>query len=181
MAATSTHEAYTSHVCSNRIGPRIGRSREAECVDGLELVLRRRVGQPEVVAEVGREAGGPGEDREREARDDLVRAQRDHEEREEQRHRRTRERRDDDREEEHHPTLSPDPLHAPEPHHRADEHHPLDAEVEDAGALREQLAEGRVEQRRAVGDAGGDDEDEDRVVHRAASAAVAGSAGTSGA
>ena len=43
-----------------------------------------------------------------------------------------------------------EPLHGPEPHHRADEHHPLDPEVEHAGALGEQLAQRREEERRPV-------------------------------
>ena len=64
-------------------------------------------------------------------------------------------------------------LDRPEAHHGADEHHPLDAEVEHARALREQLAERREEQRRAVGDAGGDQDDEERVVHAAGSGARA--------
>ena len=45
-----------------------------------------------------------------------------------------------------------EPLHRPEAHHGADQHHPLDAEVEHARALGEQLAERGVEQRRPVGD-----------------------------
>ena len=55
----------------------------------------------------------------------------------------------------------------PEAHHSADEHHPLDAEVEHARALGEQLAERGVEQRRSVRDTGGDQDDEQRVVHAA--------------
>ena len=66
--------------------------------------------------------------------------------------------------------------HRPEAHDGADEHHPLDAEVEHAGALREQLAERGEEKRRPVGDAGGDEDDEERVVHAAGSGVVAGTA-----
>jgi hypothetical protein len=50
-----------------------------------------------------------------------------------------------------------------------DDHHPLDAEVEDAGPLHDQLAERRDEQRRR----GGDDGEEDRFEH-AHQAALAG-------
>ena len=63
-------------------------------------------------------------------------------------------------------------LHRPEAHHRADEHHSLDAEIEHAGALREQLAERGVQERRPVRDARRDQDDEQRVVH---AASVAGS------
>ena len=67
------------------------------------------------------------------------------------------------------PRTRMDPLHRPEAHHGADEHHPLDAEVQDAGALREQLAERGEEQRRPVEHGRGEHDDEDRVVHVAAS------------
>ena len=43
-----------------------------------------------------------------------------------------------------------DPLRDPEADRGAEQHHPLDAEVEDAGALGEELAERRVEKRRPV-------------------------------
>ena len=43
-------------------------------------------------------------------------------------------------------------LHAPEPHHCPDEHHALDAEVEHARALGEQLPERREQDRRPVDD-----------------------------
>ena len=69
-------------------------------------------------------------------------------------------------------------LHDEEPHRRAHEHHALDAQVEHPGALGEQLAERRVEQRRPVRDARGDHDDEQRVVH-AVSGAVAGLGGAS--
>src|SRR5581483_4259554 len=65
------------------------------------------------------------------------------------------------------------PLGRPERHHGADEHHSLDAEVENARALGEQLAERRVEKRRPVGDAARDQRDEERVVHGAASGTTA--------
>ena len=42
--------------------------------------------------------------------------------------------------------------------HRADQHHPLDAEVEDAGALGEDLADRGEEQDRAARDARGQDD-----------------------
>ena len=67
-------------------------------------------------------------------------------------------------------------LDRPEAEHRADEHHPLDTKIEHAGALGEQLAESRIEERRAVDDRGGEHDDDDRVVdaggqdHAAASA-----------
>ena len=53
-----------------------------------------------------------------------------------------------------------------EPHDRADQHHPLDAEVEDAGPLGEDLAHRREQQDRPDRDPGGEDELE---VHRQAS------------
>ncbi len=90
-----------------------------------------------------------------------------------QRDREPRKRGDPDREQEHEPTGAADRLDGPEAHHRADEHHPLDPEVEHAGALREQLAEGGVEEGRPVGDRRGEHDDEDRVVHAAASAGTA--------
>ena len=67
------------------------------------------------------------------------------------------------------PAARVDPLDGPEADHRADEHHPLDPEIEHPRPLREQLAERRVEQRRPVGDARGDQDDEQRVVHAAGS------------
>ena len=144
--------------------------RQPEGVDGLELVLRGRVGEAEVVAEVRREPGRAGEDRQREpetiwfARSVITRnAKRSATAR-------TGEGGDEHREEQRRPARAADALHRPEPHHGADEHHPLDAEVEHPRALREQLAERGEEQRRAVGDAGGDHDDEDRVVQRVPSA-----------
>ena len=62
-------------------------------------------------------------------------------------------------------------LDAQKPHHRADEHHPLDAEVEHAGALREQLAERGEQKGGAVGDGGREDDHDDPVVHPDASGA----------
>ena len=55
-----------------------------------------------------------------------------------------------DGEDEHRRARAVDALRHPEADRRAEEHHPLDPEVEDAGALGEQLAEGRVEERRPV-------------------------------
>ena len=60
---------------------------------------------------------------------------------------------------------APDVLDAEEADHRAHQHHPLDAEVEHARALREQLAERREEERRPVGDRRGEHDDDDAVVH----------------
>ena len=110
------------------------------------------VGEAEVVAEVGREPGRAGEDRQRETRDDLVRAQRDHEEREDQRATPPARAATAIATGQHDAGRAADALHGPEAHHGADEHHPLDAEVEHARALGEQLAERGEEQRRAVGD-----------------------------
>ena len=103
----------------------------------------RLVGEVEVVAEVRRKADRTREERQRETRDDLVRAQGDDEKGMDQRHDSTGEGGNEDRDRER-----PGALHAPEAHHGADEHHPLDSEVQHAGALREQLAERRVEKRR---------------------------------
>ena len=64
-------------------------------------------------------------------------------------------------------------LHDEEPHRSAHEHHPLDAEVEHARALGEQLAERRVEQRRAVDDRRRGDQDDEAVVHLAVAASAA--------
>ena len=58
------------------------------------------------------------------------------------------------------------------PAHRADEHHPLDAEVEHARPLGEQLAERGEEERRPVGDRRGEHDDDDAVVHAGASGAA---------
>ena len=68
---------------------------------------------------------------------------------------------------------APHVLDAEEPDHGSHQHHPLDAEVEDAGALREQLAERGEEQRRPVRDSGRQHHDHDTVVHGTASAAGA--------
>ena len=96
------------------------------------MVLRRRVRQCEVVAEVRREPGGAGEDGQGEAGDDLAGAQRDHEECVDECHRRPRERRHGHRRGEGQVGGHVEPLHGPEPHHRTDEHHALDAEIENA-------------------------------------------------
>ena len=56
-------------------------------------------------------------------------------------------------------------LDAEEAHDRAEEHHPLDAEVEHARALREELAERGEEERRPVRDRRSEDDDDDAVVH----------------
>jgi hypothetical protein len=134
-------------------------------------VTRGLVGELEVVPEVVRQAGGAREDRQRETRDDLARAQRDDEKRVNQGHRRAGYRRHADRRSERETRAHVQPLHGPEPHDGTDEHHALDPEVEHAGALREQLAERCVEQRRPVGDPGGENDDDERVVHAAASGA----------
>jgi len=56
---------------------------------------------------------------------------------------------------------------SPEARHGAHQHHPLDAEVEDARALCQQLSECGEEQRRPEQDAGGDHHDNETVVHHA--------------
>ncbi len=63
-------------------------------------------------------------------------------------------------------------MHDEEPDHGTHEHHPLDAEVEDPGALGQQLAESGVQERCAVRDGRGEDDDDDAAVH------ATGSAGT---
>jgi hypothetical protein len=125
-------------------------------------VLGGLVGEIEVVAEVRRQACGSGEDRQGEAGDDLVRAQRDHEERMDQGHRAPGKRGDENGDRQR-----ADVLHRPEAHHGADEHHPLDPEVQDTRPLRQQLTERGVEKRRAVDDRRGQDDDDDRVVDAA--------------
>ena len=79
------------------------------------------------------------------------------------------------------PLADVEALHAPEAHHRPDEHHPLDAEVEHARALGQQLAERGVEERRPVGDAGGDHDHEEAVVHSGDEQHQAGSTSAVGA
>ena len=135
-----------------RVLPRVRQER-------AEAVLRRLIGDVQVVAEIRREPRRAREDRQREPGHDLVRAQRDDEERVDERHRPAGDRGDEDREQQR-----VGALHGPEAHHRADEHHPLDAEVEHAGALGEQLTERGVEQRRSVGDRRREHDDQDRVV-----------------
>jgi hypothetical protein len=98
----------------------------------MECVRCRQVGEVEVAAEVRREADRPGEDRQREAGDDLVRAQRDHHERMDQCHRRAGDGSDQNRGEQRHRSAGVHALHRPEAHHGADQHHPLDPEVEHA-------------------------------------------------
>jgi hypothetical protein len=105
---------------------------------------------------VGREADGAREDREGETRHDLVCPQRDDQERMDRGHGRAGDRRHDDPGRERDRRGRVDALHRPEPHHGADEHHPLDAEVEHARALGQQLAECAVEQRSAVRNAARD-------------------------
>ena len=117
-----------------------------------ELVRRGEIGEPELSSDIGGEAETAREDREREPRDDLVRAQRDHEERMDRGHRRAGQARRENGEDEHRCARSLDALRHPETDHRAEQHHPLDAEVEDTGALGQELAERRKEQRRAVQD-----------------------------
>ena len=109
-----------------------------------------RVGEVELVAEVRRQAEAAGEDRQREARDDLARAQRDREKGVDRGHRRAGRPGGEHREQEHGRVRAVDALGGPEADRRAEQHHPLDAEVEHPGALGEKLAERGVEQRRAV-------------------------------
>jgi len=63
-----------------------------------------------------------------------------------------------------------DVLDAEKADHRAHQHHPLHAEVEHARPFREQLAERGEEERCPVRDCGGEDDDDDAVVHVVASA-----------
>jgi hypothetical protein len=73
------------------------------------------------------------------------------------------------------------PVHAlrgPESDRGAEQHHPFDAEVEHARPLREELAERGIEERRPVENCLGEDDDEQAVVHAAASGAVPPSACT---
>ena len=144
---------------------------QPECVHRAKLVSRGRVGEVEIVAEVRGQPGRAGEDRQRQTGDDLAGAKRDHEKAVDQRHGRAGERRHADRERQHDTAGPADPLNRPEAHHRAHEHHAFDTEVEHARALGQQLAERRVDERRAVRDGGGQHDDDDAVVHRAVSAA----------
>ena len=64
-------------------------------------------------------------------------------------------------------------LDAEEAHDRAEQHHPLDAEIEHARALREELSQRGEEERRSVRDRRSEDDDDDAVVHDVASAAGA--------
>ena len=151
----STHESVDEPRSGRTaIGPTTGRSCEPDTARiGANEWRAGIVREVEVVAEVRREPGGAREDREREPRDDLVRAQRDHEERVDQRDApRPRAPRRRPRRGSATPAGPPTSLHDEEAHHGADEHHPLDAEVEHARALGEQLAERGEEERRAVGD-----------------------------
>ena len=140
--------------------------------DRVEAVAGRRVREVEVVSEVGREARRAGEDGQREPGDDLARPQRHDEEGVDRRHRRAGERGDAEGSSEHDGRRDMEALHRPEAHHRADEHHPLDAEVEHARALGQDLAERRVQKRRAVHDGRGEHDDDDRVVHAASTVAA---------
>ena len=127
-----------------------GEVSEPEHVELAELVDRGKVGETELRPEVRGQAESAGEDREREPRDDLVRAKRDHEERVDRGQRRPRQSRGDDGQEQRRRTGAVEPLRHPEPDRCAEEHHPLNAEVEDARALRQELSERRVQERRAV-------------------------------
>ena len=77
----------------------------------------------------------------------------------------------EDGEDEHRCARSFDALRDPETDHRAEQHHPLDTEVEDTGALGQQLAERREEERRPVQDRVCEHDDEQAVVHLAGSTA----------
>ena len=141
--------------------------------DLLELVPRRRSREIEVVAEVRRETHRPGEDRQRETRDDLIRTQGHDEERVDQRHRASRQRGDGECGDEHERRGPVHPLHDQESHHRPDEHHPLDPEVQHARPLGEELSERGIQKRRPVRDARRDHDHEQAVVHRVGSSAGA--------
>jgi hypothetical protein len=78
----------------------------------------------------------------------------------------------DHRDGKHHLAASIDALCRPKADRGAEQHHPLDSEVEHPGTLRQELAERRVEQRRAVEDGLSEDDHEEAVVHLVASAAV---------
>ena len=140
--------------------------------DRRERVRRGDAREVQVVAEVGREPDGAGEDRQREPGDDLARAHRDHEERVDRRHHRAGDRCEHDADRERDRARRMDPIDAPEADHGAHEHHPLDAEVQHPGALRQQLAERRVQERRPVGDPRGDHDDEQAVIHAAPASGV---------
>ena len=134
----------------------------------------RYFSEPELGPEVRRQPEPAGEDRQREPRDDLARAQRDGEKGVDRGHRRSgcsgcehgREQDDGAR--------AVEALCRPEADRRPEQHHPLDAEVEDAGSLREQLAECRVEQRRSVEHGLRQHEHEQAVVDGHATGSVAG-------
>ena len=89
-------------------------------------------------------------------------------------HRSPGESRDPHRRHEHHGGRAVNALHRPEAHHGTDEHHPLDAEIEHARPLGEQLAERRVQERRSVRDPRRKHDDEEAVVHGAVSSAGSG-------
>ena len=112
---------------------------------------RDLAGARQAVAEDPRQARP--EERQGEPRDDLVGAKVDgHDpvEEAEQRRRRASPRRA--------PATGCRSRRGREARDRADEHHPLDAEVQHAGPLGEDLADRREEQDRAAGDAGGQDQ-----------------------
>ena len=127
-------------------------------------MLRRDVGQPQGVPEIGREAEPAREDRQRKAGNDLARAQRDDEEGMDRGHDQARERGREDGEQEHERRRARRPLRGPEAHHRSDQHHPLDTQVEHARPLCQELAERREEDRSAVRDRLREHRDGERVV-----------------
>src|SRR5580765_1991269 len=106
-------------------------------------VARRSVGSVELEEEI---AGDPEcQEVDRRAADDLVAAQGDREDGVQETHQCTGADRDQDRE---HPRARD--VRPPHGEERADEHHPLEPDVHDAGAFREQAAERRERERRGV-------------------------------
>ena len=83
----------------------------------------------------------------------------------------------DNRREQDDGTRAVEPLRRPEADRGAEQHHPLDPEVEHAGALREQLAQSGVEERRAIEHGLREHEHEQAVVDSHAAGSVAGPAG----
>ena len=110
------------------------------------------IGEPELRSDVGGEAETARKDGEREPRDDLVRPQRDHEERMDRRHRRPGECRGEHGERQHYGLRAVDLLCDPETDRSTEQHHPLDSEIQHSGSLGEELPERRVEERRPVQD-----------------------------
>ena len=119
-------------------GAHHGEVSEPEHVELAELVDRGKVGETELRPEVRGQAESAGEDREREPRDDLVRTKRDHEERVDRGQRRPRQSRGDDGQEQRR-ARSRRTAASSRTDRCAEEHHPLNAEVEDARALRQSL------------------------------------------